>query len=203
MKLEMRFRGGDDVRAVWLLALCVLIGGSFYVQTQYQTAIALSHERTETLYRETVTNARIVRQASSLHAIQQRAQADLARISHDTSLSGTTASLLFMLHGSAATFDTRILEVQPGSAPPTAAVPKSLQATAVTIRVRGKFRDILGFVEDLSHHATLISVSDTEMAPANDSENGAAEPQLDATIHATMYRLALPDAKELRVASAR
>lgn len=201
MRFEMRFRAGDDVRALWLLALCVLIGGSFYVETQYQTAIGVSHERTETLYRETVADARIVREAASLHAIQQRAQTDLARVSHDTSLSGTTASLLSTLHGSAVTFDTRILEVQPGDAQ-SPAVPKSLRATPVTIRLRGKFRNILGFVEDLSHHATLISISDTEMAPANDSKYGAPEPQLDATIYATMYRLAVPDDKEPRVASA-
>lgn len=197
----MRFRAGDDVRAIWLFALCVLIGGSFYVQTQYQTAITLSHERTETLYRETVANMRIVRQAAGLHAIQIRAQADLARVSHDSSLSGTTARLLFMLHGSAAAFDTHILEVRPGDAQPSAPG-KSLRATALTIRVRGKFRDILGFIEDLSHHATLISVSDTEMAPANDTEDGAMELRLDATIHAIMYRLTAPSDKELRVASA-
>lgn len=197
----MRFRAGDDVWAVWLLALCVVIGGSYYVQTQYQTAIALSHERTEALYRETVADARIVREAASLHAIQQRAQADLTRVSHDTTLSGATASLLSVLQRSAATFDTHILQVQPGDAQAPSAS-RSLQATPLTIRVRGKFRDILGFVEDLSHHATLISVSDTEMAPAVDSENGAGELRLDATIHATMYRLAPPDGKELRVASA-
>lgn len=197
----MRFRAGDDVRVVWLVALCVLIAGSFYVQTQYQTAIALSHDRTETLYRETVANARIVGEAAGLHAVQQRAQADLARISRETSLSGATANLLFTLHGSAALFDTQILAVQPGEAQPSVAI-KSLPATAITIRVRGRFRDILGFVEDLSHHATLISVSDTEMAPANDSEKDAAEPRLVATIHATMYRLVLPRDKELRVAPA-
>lgn len=199
MKFEMRFRAGDDVRAVWLLALCVVLGGSFYVQTRYQTAIGGSHDRTETLYRETVANTRIVREAFSLHAIQERAQADLARVSHDTSLSGTTASLLSMLHGSAKKFDTRILQVQPGD---NKGASHALQATTLTIRLRGKFRDILGFVEDLSHHATLISVTDTEMALANDSESGAPEPRLDATIHATMFRLTVPDDKEFRVASA-
>ncbi|HET9097474.1 MAG TPA: hypothetical protein VFN37_12485 [Candidatus Baltobacteraceae bacterium] len=179
----------------------MLIGGSLYVQTQYQPAIALSRERTETLYRETVANMRVVRQAAGLHALQLRAQADLARVSHDSSLSGATASLLFMLHGSAATFDTHILEVRPGDAQPSASG-ESLPATALTIRVRGKFGDILAFIEDLSHHATLISVSDTEMAPAADSEKSAMEPRLDATIHATMYRLILPGGKELHRASA-
>lgn len=201
MKLEMRFRAGDDVRALWLLALCVVIAGSYYVQTRYQTAIAASHERTETMYRQTVADMRIAREAASLQAIQTRAKADLARVSHDTSLSGTTASLLAMLHSSANKFTTRVLAIQPGISPPAAAT-GALRATALTIRVRGEFRDILGFVEDLSHHATLISVSDTEMALATGEESREGEPRLEATIHATLYRLALPDDKEVRVASA-
>lgn len=207
MKLEMRLRAGDDIRAVWLLAFCILVGGSYYVQTRCQTAIGASHDRTEALYRRTVADARIIRQSVRLRRIQTRAIADLTQVSRDTSLSGTTAQLLSILHASAQTFHTRILELQPGNA--QAAEPqnddnlagKALRATSLTIRVQGKFRNILGFVEDLSHHATLVNVSDTEMALATD-ESGEGEPRLDATIHATLYRLAMPDDKELRLASA-
>lgn len=201
MNLEMRLRPGDDVRFLWLLTICVLIAGSYYVQTRYQTAIAASHDQTDTMYRQTVADMRIVREAASLRAIRARARADLARVSHDSSLSGTTADLLSMLHSSANTYATRVLAIQPDTGS-TAAATGSLRATILTIRVRGKFRDILAFVEDLSHHATLIKVSDTEMALAAQDEHGTDGPHLEATIHATLYRLAIPDDKEVRVASA-
>jgi hypothetical protein len=201
MKAVIGFRAGDDVRLLWLLALFVLVGGSVYLQTQYQTAIGLSRQRTETLYRETVADERIVREAASLHAIQQRARDDLARVSQDASLAGTTATLLSTLHRSGAAFDARVLEVQPGDTKlPAGASP--LRATALTIRIRATFRNILRFVENLSHHSTLISVSDTEMVPANGSKNRAGELRLDATIHATMYRVAIPGGKESGIAPA-
>jgi Tfp pilus assembly protein PilO len=105
-----------------------------------------------------------------------------------------------MLHSSAMAFDTSVVEVQPGAAQNSGA---ELQANALTIRVNGKFRNILRFVENLSHHSTLINVSDTEMALANGTERDAEEPRLDATIHATLYRLQLQGHREVRVAAAR
>jgi Tfp pilus assembly protein PilO len=78
-----------------------------------------------------------------------------------------------------------------------------LQATPLSIRINGTFRGILGFVEDLSHHATLIRVTDTELALASSAQSNAAQPRLDATIHATLYRLQLSMIKESHSASAR
>lgn len=195
----MRLRPGGDVRAVWLLTLCVLAGGSYYVQERYQAVITASYQNDEKLYRGTVANVRIVREAAILHAVQRQAQADLTRLSHDSSLSGTTASMLLMLHSSAKAFDTRILEVRPGDTQTTKG--DALEATPVTIRVRGKFRNILALIEDLPHHQTLVSVSDTEMAIAGEGDSGMPEPTLDATVHATMYRLTTADDKEPRVAA--
>ncbi len=200
MKFEMRFRPGDDVRALVLLALGVLAGGSFYLHSRYQTAIEASYERTETLYGEIVANIRILREASNLRAVETQAKDDLSRVSRHSSLSVATADLLDNLHASARNFDTRIEQLQPGI---TQSETNALQATALTIRVSGTFRNILAFIEDLSHHSTLISVSDTEIALANSAGGNKAEPRLDATIHATLYRLSVPNNKETRVASAR
>lgn len=198
MNLEMRFRASDDVRALWLLAIGVLLCGSVCVQLRFQTAIRAAHDRTELLYRQTVADTRIIGQASSLHRIQAQAERDLARVSREPSLSAVTANLLDTLHGSATAFHTTVLELQPAQAQAAA---QELQAVPITIRVRGRFRNILQFVEDLSHHATLVRVSDTEMAVSNDAGPSEAEPRLDATIHATLYRLTMPP-KEVRVATA-
>jgi Tfp pilus assembly protein PilO len=200
VKLEWRSRQGDDVRALWLLAVLVLCAGSLYIRARYQSAISTAEDRTESLYRQTVADARIVRQSGRLGAIERQALDDLDRVSHDTSISASTANLLGMLHQSARTYDTRVEELQPQSGQTETG---ALQATPLSIRINGTFRGILGFVEDLSHHATLIRVTDTELALASSAQSNAAQPRLDATIHATLYRLQLSMIKESHSASAR
>ncbi len=61
----------------------------------------------------------------------------------------------------------------------------------MTIRVRGRFDDVLRFIQALSHNRTLIGVSDTQLALASGPID-ARFPVLDTTIHATLYRLRLP-----------
>jgi hypothetical protein len=205
MKLDMRFRPGDDIRILWILVVVVLLGGSFYVQTRYQSAISESYDHSETLYRETVADNRIIGEAAVLSRIEKRAENDLKRVSHDTTVSASTANLLSTLHASAKRFRTSIVAVQPGTVPASTASESepALQPNSLTLRLRGTFRDVLGFVEDLSHHATLLSVSDTEMSLANENGVNGFEPRLDATVHATLYRLRLPGDQGLRFASAR
>ncbi|HET6894579.1 MAG TPA: type 4a pilus biogenesis protein PilO [Candidatus Baltobacteraceae bacterium] len=193
MNFELRMRPGDDVRAAWLLAVLVFCVGLAYVQIHYHGAIQASNMRAEALYAQTVSDSRIIRQASQLRAVANRAQQDLARVSHDSSLPRTTAELLSTLYSSAKTYDARVVAIQPGAASSTAN--KALDGTLLTIRITGSFRNILEFVEDLSHHSTLISVSDTEMALATGAPGNAAEPRLDATIHAAIYRLHMPGDK--------
>jgi len=201
MNFELRLRQGDDVRLVWLLAVGVFCIGLAYVHMRYHGAIEASNGRAEHLYAQTVANSRIVHQAAHLRAVAQRAQHDLAQISHDVSLPRTTAELLRTLYASALKYDTRVLAIQPGS--DENAEKPALEGTALTIRISGTFRNILNFVEDLSHHSTLINVSDTEMTLASGSEGHAAEPRLDATIHAVVYRLHAPSDKDDTVAAAR
>lgn len=190
----MRLRAGDDVRALWFAAIAVLIGGSLYLHATYDRGIAASYARSQALYRETVADRRIVRSAGRLKALQRRAQDDLRRVSHDSSMSSTTAKLLSTLERSAKTFHARILEIEPANA--QAEANKALEATGLTIRVSGAFRDLLRFVEDLSHHATLVSVSDTQLSLAGHGQTQAADPRLEAVIHATLYRLRMPGEKE-------
>ncbi len=198
--LGLRPRAGDDVRAVWLLALCALGGGSWLVQSRYQAAITSTYARTETLYRETLADARLIRESAGLHEIEVQADEDLARISRDVTLSGTTADFLGALQRSAASLKTTVLGVEPV---PAGALPvQGLDATGLTIRAQGKFRSLLRLVEDLSHHSTLIDVSDTEMMVDREGRQDASDPRLDATIHATLYRLRTDSHKEVRVATA-
>lgn len=198
MNVKTDFRGCSEVRVLWMLTIAAFAGGSFLVHTRYEPAIAAAYDRTETLYSETAADTRIVREARSLRAIRDRAEADLARVSHEASLSETTADLLSTLHVSARRFHTRVIELQPAAAPSSNG---ALQEAALTIRVQGTFGNILSFVADLSRHSTLMSVSDTSLGLAAAAVHSGAEPALDATIHATLYRLTMPGEKGVRVAS--
>lgn len=194
MSIQLRLRAGDDARALWFAAIAVLIGGSLYLHATYERGIAASYARSQALYRDTVADTRIVKNAGRLQALQKRAQDDLRRVSRDRSMSSATVKLLSTLERSAKTFHARILEIEPGSA--QTAPNKALEATGLTIRVSGAFRDLLRFVEDLSHHATLVSVSDTELSLAARGQKDAADPRLEAVIHATLYRLRMPGEEE-------
>lgn len=207
MRLRVLYRPNDDLRALWLLVALVLCAGGYVVQTHYQTAIARTHQRTEDLYARTMRDMRIVRNAVKLREVERRVHADLAQVSQQGSLSGTTADFLATLQRSGESFSTRVLAVEPDAAPPNAdeektALAGGLTATGVTIRVNGRFRDVLGFIEDLSHHSTLIKVNDTELSVAEQDPANRIEPQLDATIHVTMYRLVGRPRKKERIASA-
>jgi Tfp pilus assembly protein PilO len=200
MTFDIRVRAGDDVRALWLLAAAIVLGGMAFLHARYENAISASFARTESLYRETAATARLIRQAPRLETLYRQARGDLSRVSREVSLPAATANLLATLYASSRTLHTQVVDVEPGVTPNT---PDELQATPLTIRVSGTFRNILRFVEDLSEHATLVSVSDTELALASGSQRAAIEPQLDATIHATLYRLQLRASPEATNAPAR
>jgi hypothetical protein len=204
--MKWQLRAGDDTRLLWLLAFSVLCTGAFQVETRYPPAIAASHDRTEILYRQSVANARLVQEATALRGLQQRAQNDLLRVSHDTSPSQNVANLLLALQSAAVLYGTSVLAIETQGA--SAGLQDSherdpaLQASDLKIRLRGQFANILRFVANISHRSTLVSVSHTEMSVSPDNRK-TSEPLLDATIHATLYRLQLADKEEGHIASAR
>jgi hypothetical protein len=208
MKFRLERRRGDDVRVLWLIAVLIVGFGSYFIETRFERAIGIAHDNTESLYRRMVANERIVQEAGALRQLETTAMSDLRRVSHETSLSVTTAALVAALDRSAQTYHTSVTGLEPGIGKLTPGSPPSIRderliATDLTIKVCGRFRDLLRFVEDLSHHRTLISVSDTQLAIAS-GESERHEPKLDATIHATLYRLRLPEStQEARFATAR
>lgn len=186
MSIRLQRRPGDDVRAIWFLAVIVLVAAGYFVVDHFERAIAASHDRTESFYRRMVSNERIVQEAKVLSRIRDVARRDLAQVSHERSLPGTSASLILLLAKSAAYHRISVTGIEPGAA--TADVVSGLAAGGLTIKLRGRFSDLLQFVADLSRHECLVSVSQTEMAVSSGKAIAGA-PLLDATVHATLYRL--------------
>lgn len=187
-----------DIRLFWTLTTLLLFGSVFAVESTYRREIESSRAATETLYRSTVHNEQLIGRAAELRAAQAVAEADLQRISTERSLSAATASLISTLEDAATRDHAQIAGLDPGRTTRE----DRLLATDLTLRVRGKFRNVVSFVEDISQHAVLLKVSNTELAVASQPE-GAPEPKLDATVHATLYRLnGAGTTGERRIASA-
>jgi hypothetical protein len=203
VKLRLQSRLGDDVRATWLLAIAVMGLGAYFVQTYYERGIADSSDAAEFFFRRAAANEHIVQEAGTLARVQSRALGDLHRVSGERSLSLSTAALVAMLSRLSAAYHVQVMGIEPGTQerPMTAASPVlgdgDLTGSPVTIRARGRFRNLLKFIENLSHHGILLSVSDTQLALADGRED-RAEPEIDATIVATLYRLRMQLSKERR-----
>jgi hypothetical protein len=209
VKPRFERRTGDDVRAAWLLAVIIVGYGAYFIGTHYERAIAQAHDVTESLYRRTVANERIIQEAGMLSRVQSTTLNDLRRVSHETSLSLTTAELVATLDRSGSAFRTRVTELEPAPMQSSLAIAKpsvadtALSATEITIKARGQFRNLIRFVEDLSHHRTLLRISDTQLAIAARGDD-TRSPNLDAIIHATLYRLHMPGpTREVRLAADR
>jgi Tfp pilus assembly protein PilO len=183
------------VRLLWILACGMLAGGAFCLESHYERTIGTSKATIETLYRDTVRNETIVAHADTLRAVQTAAERELRSISREHSLAAATASLLVTLQQTARRCHVDVLALQPGATTKE----RRLAATDLSLRVRGRFSDILAFLQDVPSHDNIISVSRTDLVLASDA-GSAREPNLDATVHATLYRL---QGEEKAVASAR
>ncbi len=186
---------GAAVRIVWILAVGVLMGGYYSVDSRYQRAIGLAGQQTQVLFEQTAANQRVVEQAAALRIEQRQVDADIARLGNDQSEAAVTASFLVALQRLGNQFHTQIAAVEPARSAPSRApgtptrARSSLDGIAVSIRAKGQFGDLLRFVEGLSHLGVLVAVSDTQLAISAGAATKPQAPTLDATVRATLYRL--------------
>jgi hypothetical protein len=192
--VRFALRPGEDARLLWMLTALVAVGGYYAIDSHYQQAIGRAGEATQQLYERVAANSRIIREAGRLALVQARVRADIAAVTKDQSPAATTSALLMMLATSAKRFHVQVKAVEPATPASTGAVAAApidgLIGTDMTIRVRGRFRNLLGFVEDLSHHGVLLAITDTQLAVTGNNDANVPAPDLDATVHATLYRIA-------------
>ncbi len=206
MTWRFQRREGDDVYALWMIAMFVAAFGAYAVPARFERQITAAHERAEISYERSVADERIVGQARFLARDRDQALRDLRRVSSETSLPLSTAALLSAVDAAARRQHAWVTRIEPQNSSTSASKPATtmdsmLSATPLTIEVHGRFRDVLPFVQNLSHLHTLIGVDDMQLTPAQQSTDGRS-PTLTATIHAALYRVRLPQArKEARLAA--
>lgn len=202
-----------QVRALWLLAALILTAGLARVEAAYGAAIRTSQGDARELYARIAAGERTLSEQTALARAERAADADLERLAKDVPLAISTAGLLETLERNAAAAGVTVEGVEPQAAqaiaapasqslaPVNAGGPRLLQ-NDVLIRVSGRFDNLLRFVEALSHNRILIRVSGTDLvlSTAPGAQSGS-RPVLDATVHATLYRLYVHPMEERRVAS--
>jgi Tfp pilus assembly protein PilO len=92
--------------------------------------------------------------------------------------------MLLALQEQATRYHVSVVSLQPGST----VTERRLTATQLTLRMRGRFVDVIAFVQHISTASAVISVSRTDLAVSSQADT-MRDPQLDATVHATLYRL--------------
>ncbi|HEY8296747.1 MAG TPA: hypothetical protein VIG32_01820 [Candidatus Baltobacteraceae bacterium] len=188
----------QSARFVWLCAGLVLLAGYYPLGVRYQRAVDAAGEAAQGLYERASANERIIDQAVRLRHIESRVETDIARARPARAQAAGTAALLVSVAEVAARYHAHAISVAPaGDAPRPASdasePPPPLVGSDVEIRLRGRFRDLLHCIEELSHHGVLLFISDTQLALGNQAADAVGStPELEATVHATLYRLAAP-----------
>ncbi|HET9392953.1 MAG TPA: hypothetical protein VFO29_05495 [Candidatus Rubrimentiphilum sp.] len=184
----MRFRDGSG--PVWMFASLALIGGYYGITARYENALEGTSAAAHELQARIAINDRTLTRSAALRGQERIAQNDLARLSRENRLPRSTAELLERVATLGRLFDVRVvsLTAQRESVAP-AKTPESLLATQFTMEVQGEFASLLHFIQDLPRRKTLIGIDGAQLAVRTSGAQTRAT--LSATIHATLYRLAI------------
>lgn len=202
-RLRLEHRIEDDARLLWVLAVTVLILGIYAARTRYEPAIAGANERGATYYARMTADERLLRRAASLKRVERTARAQLSGLRNET-LSAATAGLINDLQNAGSASGVRVTKLEPDSVPGQSAVPGNaadLLPQEVTVEAQGRFASLLRFIGSLTRQGSLVQITGTRFALVSGPRAGA-QPVLDATIHAVLYRLRADRLKKAGNASA-
>lgn len=182
------------VRAVWASAALFTLAGFWHVQHHYERRIRLARTSAETLYAMTSANEQTIRQEGRLRVQRDAALRDLKLFGTVASQPSATANVLEAFERQARAHRAIISAVTPTALAQMQTAP-GLIAMPVTLRVRGRFRDLLAFLVDVSSRTPLLEIRRTQLAPSQKAVQRGG-PQLDAAIDAIVYRFAPSDSRE-------
>jgi Tfp pilus assembly protein PilO len=195
MKFSEPFTVTSWVRITWMLTALVFFGlGLGLVWWPISQTIDAAKAQARSLYDEANQNESDVQHAAQLRAVAKRVSDDVRKLSGQGSQSAVTAATLALLYRESRAHGIDVRSIipapiaSPGGAPGAIVAPpgdSALIGNPIEIDVRGRFRDILGFISDLPRHNVLIDVNDITLADRGDH---SAKPVLGAAIHATIYR---------------
>ncbi len=189
---------GLDVRAwgriTWLLTALMLFGvGIGLVWWPASRTVADLRAQAKSAYDEANQNESDVRHAGQLHAVAAEISRDVGRLAPQDSRSAVMASTLRLLYATSRKLRIEVGAIVPRPVPTTAPLKQAdyadveaLTGTDLEIDLRGSFRNLLAFADDLPRHDVLIEVRDLNISQADVSNR--SRPVLSAKLDATVFQ---------------
>ena len=194
MSRELDPSGKAAARAVWSLAALVICAGWYISNTRYEKAIAITNSASETLYRKAVRNEALLTRASRLRTVRQSVLRELSRYAPMSLKPDSTVALVDTLAKCALPLRVQITALQPVDQAASKSTShedgvkalNALAGVAQRLTVRGRFTDIVRFVQRLSRQRMPIEVQRVQISRVDQI---AGAPLVEGTIDVMAFRL--------------
>ena len=176
-------------RLSWLASAALLLGvGIGLIWWPSARRIDELQEHARVMYERANRNQAIVERSVALRRIRLRVERDVRRLSGRSSLAAATAATIALVNGEARRFNVSIRQIAPDQVSTAESdLKEQLAPYALEIGLRGRFSDMLALVSDLPRHEVLIGVAQVDLTSL--ARPSSDRPELDATLHATIYRV--------------
>jgi hypothetical protein len=153
-------------------------------------SIANVFSATEQLTQRIKANDKAIAQAAALHRREQFARLDLLRVSREQRSAVSVAGFLRRLEYAAAMDRLTVISVTPSTgSQPRRFARNALVPLPVVVLVRGNFRAIVHFLQEITRQKSLTGIEDAQIVISPVPSMRATE--LDATVHLILYRVLL------------
>ncbi len=175
-------------RALYLLSCAVLVASYGLIVQPSEQSVREVQAHARDLYDEANANEIKIRRSVELAIAARRVRNDISKL--NGSPAATTASALELLNSQAKHLNVAVRSVSPDAATPIATPDADgLQGFVWSVGLRGRFRDIVTMLADLSKHGVLIGVQDAALtAQGVPNEKAGSAPVVDANVTISIYR---------------
>lgn len=183
MEMLLARRPGDAARSLWVVAAGILIAGYLLINHRYESSIRASLAHSAQLAREIAAERAAIDRTAIYKRLETRARRDLRHLVQRPQPFATAATLqeVALL---ARRFGIGINSIATENRPATAKDKSQPSAVPLVMRLHGTFPSLLSFIQALPRQGTPVAIDDIDLQ---------AQAQLVATVHATLYRIVIPN----------
>jgi Tfp pilus assembly protein PilO len=177
-----------QVRVAWLVVALASVLGFAAIVLPAQRRIAAIEERAAGLADLAARNEALLARLDSLEQTRARVRRDLERLSGKIGSGRTTVAVVHVLEDEAGRSHLTITGIAPAGDEPSA--PHAQREEDVAVSLRGRYRDVMAAIADVSRHDALVEVQSVALTRVDTRQ---LFPSVDATVRVALY----PDVKDL------
>jgi Tfp pilus assembly protein PilO len=177
-----------QLRIAWLVVALLAVLGFASIVVPAQRRIAAIEERAAALADLAARNEALLARLDSLEQTRTRVRRDLERLSGKIGTGRTTVAVLHVLEDEAGRNRLTITGIAPDGEEPSA--PRAQHEEDVAVSLRGRYRDVMAAIADVSRHDALVEVQSVALTRVDTRQ---LFPSVDATVRVALY----PDVKDL------